>query len=552
MLIGWDIGGVNLKVASVESARLVAVRERPFELQRDPGALPRVLRSLAADVNAPAGVAHVVTMTAELSQLFRTKREGVRLVLDAVERAFPSAAVRVFTVEGLFVDAAEARAHPLRVAAANWMATAMVVARHHPDAVLIDTGTTTTDIIPILSGRVAAMGRTDLERLTTGELCYTGAVRTPVEAIAQHVEVRGRRVAVSAEGFALAGDVHVWRGDLLPVQYDAMTPDRRPSTRPFAGERLRRLVCADREMLADVDVSSIADSIAGAQVALVVEALQRVRSANPSLRQAVVAGRGAFVAAAAARATGLDVWPLSAQFGFEGAHSAPAVAVALLAEAAGEPPASASGIGPSLVGASGPLTALVDVVVKVGGGMLASPGDLDAVCATLDAFVGRRVLVVPGGGPFADAVRAVDRQHSLPDDTAHWMAVRAMDLFAEQVVSRLHRGVLVESAEEVRAAVLQGQVAVLAPFRWVRASDPLPHSWDVTGDSIAAWLAGETGASELILVKPRGARGGDLTDPFFGRGGLSSSLRTSVMAVEDFLERGLMPGTAVPGISPSA
>jgi probable H4MPT-linked C1 transfer pathway protein len=513
VVIGWDIGGVNTKVALVDSGCLQAVRERPFELQRDPGGLRDVLQALAADVAAPSHADHAVTMTAELSQLFRTKREGVSFVLDAVEQAFPAAVVCVFTVDGRFVSAAAARLHPLDVAAANWMATAMVVARHHPDAILIDMGTTTTDIVPIVSGRVVATGRTDLDRLTTGELCYTGAVRTPVEAIVQQVDVRGRRVAVSAEGFALAGDVHVWRGDLSPAQYDATTPDGRASTRPFAGERLRRLVCADREMLTDDDVSSIADSVARAQVAQVVDALQRVRRANPAAAQAVVGGRGAFVAAAAARESGLEVWPLSAHLGVGGAQSAPAVAVAMLADAAAE---RSPECGRSVASApSNAPPALVDVVVKVGGGMLVDPGDLEAVCAALDAMVGRRVLVVPGGGPFADAVRDVDRRHGLGHDTAHWMAIRAMDVFAEQVASRLTRGVLVDTADDVRAAVLSGRLAVLAPFRWLRASDALPHSWDVTGDSIAAWLANETGASDLVLIKPRGARNADLADRFF-------------------------------------
>ena len=160
-MIGWDIGGVNTKVASVNGGQVLAVRGRPYELQRDPDALAPLLRSLATDVHArPHDATHAVTMTAELSQMFRTKREGVAFVLDAVTTAFPDATVRVFTVGGGFVDVDEARRHPLAVAAANWAATAWAVAAHHPDALLIDIGTTSTDIIPIVSGAVAALGRT--------------------------------------------------------------------------------------------------------------------------------------------------------------------------------------------------------------------------------------------------------------------------------------------------------------------------------------------------------------------------------------------------------
>jgi aspartokinase-like uncharacterized kinase len=161
--------------------------------------------------------------------------------------------------------------------------------------------------------------------------------------------------------------------------------------------------------------------------------------------------------------------------------------------------------------------ALVDIVVKVGGGLLAFPGHLDAVLAALaDAASTSRVLIVPGGGPFADAVRAVDRELTLSDDAAHWMAVIAMDQYAHLLVSRLRSAGLALDAAEIAAELDQGRLPVLAPSRWLRDADPLPHSWDVTSDSIAAWVAGEVGARRLVLVKPPGA-GDQAVDPYFHR-----------------------------------
>jgi 5-(aminomethyl)-3-furanmethanol phosphate kinase len=161
--------------------------------------------------------------------------------------------------------------------------------------------------------------------------------------------------------------------------------------------------------------------------------------------------------------------------------------------------------------------ALVDIVVKVGGGLLASPGHLDAVLAELaSAASTRRLLVIPGGGPFADAVREVDRELALSDEAAHWMAVLAMDQYAHLLVSRLRTGGIVSDAAAIAAQLDQGRLPVLAPFRWLRDADPLPHSWDVTSDSIAAWFAGEVGARRLVLVKPLGA-GDQAVDPYFHR-----------------------------------
>ena len=153
-----------------------------------------------------------VTMTAELADCFTTKREGVAFVLDAFHTAFPAIDPWVYGVDGRFRSAAAARKQPLEVAAANWMATATLVARSIPDALLLDVGSTTADVIPIVAGRVAARGRTDPDRLRTGELVYTGALRTPVCAIVRSVPLCGRLCRVAAEHFAVAADVHLWLG----------------------------------------------------------------------------------------------------------------------------------------------------------------------------------------------------------------------------------------------------------------------------------------------------------------------------------------------------
>jgi aspartokinase-like uncharacterized kinase len=151
---------------------------------------------------------------------------------------------------------------------------------------------------------------------------------------------------------------------------------------------------------------------------------------------------------------------------------------------------------------------MCDVVIKIGGSLLADVVRLDD---TLDALrtlgSARRVLVVPGGGPFADAVRDADRRLHIADSAAHWMAVLAMDQVAHLLVARMRSAAVVTSHDAARDALAAGVIPVLAPYRWLSAVDPLPHSWDVTSDSIAAWVAGACGASHLILVKAANATG---------------------------------------------
>ena len=159
----------------------------------------------------------------------------------------------------------------------------------------------------------------------------------------------------------------------------------------------------------------------------------------------------------------------------------------------------------------------VDSVVKVGGALLGAPERLDAVLAVLArAARSQRLVVVPGGGAFADVVRQADRTFGLSDDAAHWMAVLAMDQCAQLLADRLERGGVVEDAAGIDAALDGGAVPELAPSRWLRAADPLPHSWEVTSDSIAAWVAGAVAAAQLTLIKPVGSAG-DLVDGYFRR-----------------------------------
>jgi aspartokinase-like uncharacterized kinase len=142
-------------------------------------------------------------------------------------------------------------------------------------------------------------------------------------------------------------------------------------------------------------------------------------------------------------------------------------------------------------------------VVKVGGGLLGAGGALEPVCEAVGAL-GRRepVVVVPGGGPLADAVRELDREVGLSPDAAHWMAILAMDQYAHLLAERIPRGRLVEEPGAIAAILEAGEIAVLAPTRWLRAADTLPHSWDATSDTVAAFVAGALDAVRLLLVKP--------------------------------------------------
>ncbi|MFZ0092089.1 MAG: hydantoinase/oxoprolinase family protein [Solirubrobacteraceae bacterium] len=331
-VIGLDVGGANTKAALVRGDERVEIVSAPFEVWREPEALSEAIATVVGRLGlARAPVA--LTTTAELVDVFASKHEGVLEVLDATRRALPGRALRVMTIDGELVDLKAARSSPLRCAAANWMATALLIARSRPDAILLDCGGTTTDVIPIVGGEVVAEGRTDVERLLAGELVYTGALRTNVAAIVSHVPIGGEPCPVSSELFAISADAHLLCGRLTAEQCTCTFPDGRGTTPREVRSRLARVVCADPEQLAAGDLEAIAVAVHAAQVDTIAAALRRVAARVPAGTGVITAGVGAFLAHTAAERCRLPVHaatgPLAPLHG-TGADVAAAVALSVL------------------------------------------------------------------------------------------------------------------------------------------------------------------------------------------------------------------------------
>jgi probable H4MPT-linked C1 transfer pathway protein len=290
--LALDIGGANIKAAhSGGDARTL-----PFELWKRPEDLPQVLRSLIAAFPPCERVA--VTMTAELCDCYATKARGVAAVLDAVTAVHPEEQVRVWGTDERFHDVAETRRRPELAAAANWLALATVAARLVPDGpgLLIDVGSTTTDLIPLADGRPVPRSRTDTGRLQTGELVYAGVIRTPVCALAAELPFRGTSTGLAAELFASTLDVYLTLGDLPPDPNDDSTADGRPRTVEAARDRLARMVGADRDGFSPDDARAFAGAADAALMARLVASANRACTELGRPRGAVVAGSGEFLA----------------------------------------------------------------------------------------------------------------------------------------------------------------------------------------------------------------------------------------------------------------
>jgi aspartokinase-like uncharacterized kinase len=160
------------------------------------------------------------------------------------------------------------------------------------------------------------------------------------------------------------------------------------------------------------------------------------------------------------------------------------------------------GCGTSACEAVGTVPAMsLDAVLKIGGSLTRGNG-LQSLCREISQLAPRyRLLIVPGGGEFADLVRDAYNRFNLDDTTAHNMALLAMDQVGFLLGERIAGSILTADLASARSAAESGKTAILLPAVTIRQADPLPHSWQVTSDTISAWIASQTPCKRLVLLK---------------------------------------------------
>ena len=273
-MIGIDVGGANLKIVDDAGPHL---HYCPL-WERAP--LTRLLNQYASAPDEPAAV----VMSGELADCFESKMEGISFIVNAVKSAFPAALF--YGTDGRFHNDAVPQ-----LAAANWLASADYLREEYPDAVLLDIGSTTTDIIP-LTRFESLKGFTDLLRLQKGYLIYTGMLRGNIATLLQSVTLDSVPTPVSSEYFAISADAHLVLGHITPTQYSVDTPDKKEKTGTAALRRLARVVCADLEEIGTGSAYQIAEQFWEKQRILVCDQVRHV-AGQSGARQIIAGGTGA-------------------------------------------------------------------------------------------------------------------------------------------------------------------------------------------------------------------------------------------------------------------
>ncbi len=273
-MIGIDVGGANLKLVDDAGSHIHYCplwEEAP---------ITGILSRYAKGKDDPAAV----VMSGELADCFRNKMEGISFIVDAVKKAFPKA---IF----YGTDAAFHTGPVPQLAAANWLASADYFRTRYPDAVLLDVGSTTADIIPV-NHFDDLRGHTDLTRLQDGYLVYTGMLRTNIATLLRSVELDGVETPVSTEYFATSADAHLVLGHITSQQYSCDTPDKKEKTLDASLRRLARVVCSDLEEIGERGAMQVASAFWAVQRRKILTATA-LAATESGAQRVIVAGIGA-------------------------------------------------------------------------------------------------------------------------------------------------------------------------------------------------------------------------------------------------------------------
>ena len=276
-ILGLDIGGANTDCTIIElkNNEIISMKNdrEYFPMWKNNTQLLECLHKLTE--NDPDIDVICVSMTAELADGYTSKKEGVLDISHQVIKVFNEKIVYFVTFDGLKTYT-ELQKNPLIAAAANWIGTSEVIKYIEKDCIFMDIGSTTTDIIPIKNHKEYASGHTDLERLSTGELIYTGMLRTNLTSIVHTVPIHNKNTRVSSELFSITADVHRILGNIEENEYTCPTPDGNKKDIISCKRRLARLVCADLDSLEDEEIIKLAEYIEKKQIDQIYSGLKEV------------------------------------------------------------------------------------------------------------------------------------------------------------------------------------------------------------------------------------------------------------------------------------
>ncbi|KZX14973.1 hydantoinase/oxoprolinase [Methanobrevibacter cuticularis] len=335
-IAGFDIGGANTDLAIVDFDHKGEIKNITSDFEylpmwsnkEDLGDTLLNLIERLDNVDSLDGIG--ISMTAELVDAYSTKEEGVLDIAKKVKDIF-DLPIAFIGINGV-LSFNELKNNPLEIAAANWIATAQIASKISSNCIFIDIGSTTTDIIPIKNGKECAKGRSDFERLGTGELVYTGTLRTDLATFVDEIPLKKNNYTVASELFAISADVFRVLGKITEEDYVCNTCDGKGKSIKESARRISRILCADLEMLSMDEIIEISKYIHEKQVKQIAIGLKKV-SERENLDLIITTGLGKdILGSKAAKQLNLNIKSMNDILTDEECVVAPAIGTAILLE----------------------------------------------------------------------------------------------------------------------------------------------------------------------------------------------------------------------------
>jgi probable H4MPT-linked C1 transfer pathway protein len=337
IITGWDIGGAHLKVAQcTQQGELLHAFEVPCPLWQGIDELNKAVKTAQKKLICSTSI-NAITMTGELVDIFPDRQSGVDKIISGIQPFLSEGSCHIYAGEQGWLTPSEAKKQWRQVASRNWQASVSYSAQTVEQGLFIDVGSTTSDIIAIHNYQAQPVAFNDFERQAISELHYSGAIRTPLIAIAHTAPFDNKTIRLTAEVFATSGDCWCILGQLDPATIQDNAADGQPWQKSDCIRRLARLLGTDAHDFPEQQWQQLAQWFAQQQIMQLQQACQTVLANHSIISQQaplIGAGIGRYMVQQCAEQLGkdyIDFSSLTNPSSPQAADNAPAAAIALLA-----------------------------------------------------------------------------------------------------------------------------------------------------------------------------------------------------------------------------
>ena len=281
-IIGWDIGGAHIKAAKIDFKKKTSNTKQLYSpIWKNLNYLKKSIKLIKKKLGKTNY--HAITMTAELSDIFPDRKNGIKHVVNLSSKILGEKNIFFYSKKS-FLKKKLAIKKPFELNSMNWHATASFISNFFPNCILIDIGSTTTDIIPIKNKEIISNSVSDYQRLKSNELIYLGVLRTPIQAVVKKKNLINENFANLSDVYRVLNKIPS-TVDLLP------TLDNKTKNKHDSARRIARIFGKDYKKNHFLKWKKIAYQIEGEHLKILKSVIKKIEKKN-FLKKVPIIGAG--------------------------------------------------------------------------------------------------------------------------------------------------------------------------------------------------------------------------------------------------------------------